>query len=224
MAGLMARILILCLALSATSLALPAQANIVGRASVIDGDTIEIYGQRVRLFGIDAPESAQTCDAAGTRWRCGHLAALALDEKIASRPVDCTEKDRDRYHRIVAVCRVDGEDLGAWLVVEGWAMAYRHYSTAYVAQEEAAHAAHRRIWRGTFVPPWDWRRGRRIEPTASDASDCKIKGNISAKGVRIYHIPGGQYYDRTVITPSKGEKWFCSEAEARAAGWRRSKR
>ncbi len=218
------RAIVAWLAFLVAGLAPAAYADVTGRASVIDGDTIEIHGQRVRMFGVDAPESAQTCEASGTQWRCGHLAALALGEKIASRPVSCTEKDRDQYHRIVAVCRVGGEDLSAWLVAEGWAMAYRHYSTAYVLQEDAARAAHRRIWRGKFMPPWDWRRCRRLEPAASDASDCKIKGNISSHGERIYHVPGGRYYDRTVITPPKGEKWFCTEPEAQAAGWRRSKR
>jgi len=53
---------------------------------------------------------------------------------------------------------------------------------------------------------------------------CIIKGNISDRGERIYHMPGGEFYDRTRISLAKGERWFCSEADARAAGWRRSKR
>jgi len=205
------------------ALASAAHAEIVGRASVIDGDTIEIHGQRIRLFGIDAPESAQLCLAEDRRWRCGQQAALALDERIAGRPVACTEKDRDRYGRIVAVCRAGDLDINAWLVAEGWALAYRRYSTDYVDEEAAAGAARKGVWRGTFVPPWDWRRGRRLEAVATESGDCRIKGNVSSKGERIYHVPGGRFYERTRIDTSKGERWFCSEAEAQAAGWRRSR-
>jgi len=127
------------------ALASAAHAEIVGRASVIDGDTIEIHGQRIRLFGIDAPESAQLCLAEDRRWRCGQQAALALDERITGRPVACREKDRDRYGRIVAVCRAGDEDLNAWLVAKGWALAYRRYSTDYVDEEAAAGAARKGI-------------------------------------------------------------------------------
>ena len=119
------------------------------------------------------------------------------------------------------------------MVRHGWALAYRHYSTAYVADEDAAHVAGEGIWRGTFDAPWDWRRGQRqgaaqvqSQPQAvsgATASQCVIKGNISSKGERIYHVPGGEYYDATRIDTSKGERWFCTEAEAVAAGWRRSK-
>ncbi len=194
-----------------------------GQASVIDGDTIEIHGQRIRLRGIDAPESGQLCYIGGKRWRCGKDAANVLADLINRRPVTCQERDRDRYGRVVAICRVAGEDLGAWLVGNGLALAYRRYSTAYVPHEGRARLAKAGMWRGAFVPPWEWRRGQRLEATASEPSDCPIKGNVSSKGERIYHVPGGRYYDHTRIDPSKGERWFCSEAEAQGAGWRRSR-
>ncbi len=215
---------ILSLAFIAGLALVDARADVVGRASVIDGDTIEIHSQRIRLHGIDAPESGQLCLASNERYRCGKKAALALDDKIAGRPVSCEQKDRDRYGRIVAVCRLAGEDLNGWLVAEGWALAYRQYSTDYVDEEASAKAEGKGVWRGTFVPPWDWRRGQRLEATASEPGDCRIKGNINSKGERIYHVPGGRFHERTRIDTSKGERWFCSEAEARAAGWRRSMR
>lgn len=200
-------------------------ADVAGSASVIDGDTIEIHGQRIRLHGIDAPEGDQLCQVEAKSWRCGQQASLALDAKIAQRPVSCKQKDLDRYHRIVAVCFAGSEDLNAWMVAEGWALAYRQYSTDYVGQERAASAAHKGIWRGSFVPPWEWRTGKRLEVVNDTKSgQCKIKGNISSTGERIYHVPGGQFYDRTQIDSVNGERWFCTEGEARAAGWRRSQR
>jgi endonuclease YncB( thermonuclease family) len=135
--------------------------DLTGRASVIDGDTIEIHGQRIRLFGIDAPESRQTCEANGQTYRCGQQAALSLADHVGQRTVACEQRDNDRYGRIVAICRAGAEDLNAWLVSQGWALAYRHYSTAYLAEEDAARTAHLGIWRGTFTAPWEWRRGDR---------------------------------------------------------------
>ncbi len=202
--------------------------RLTGTVTVIDGDTIEIHGQRVRLFGIDAPESAQTCEAGGKAYRCGQQAALALADEIGRRTVSCNPRDVDRYGRIVAVCAAGDEDLNAWMVRHGWALAYRQYSTAYVPDEEGARAAGAGIWRGTFTPPWDWRHGQASgaaapESASQPAGGCLIKGNISRSGERIYHLPGQRYYDRTRIDASKGERWFCSEAEAQAAGWRRSR-
>ena len=204
---------------------------IVGHVSVIDGDTLEIHGTRIRLHGIDAPESGQLCTAQGGTFRCGQHAALALADRIGSRTATCEPKDRDRYNRVVAVCRSGGEDLNAWMVAHGWALAYRQYSSDYIREEDSASAAKIGIWQGDFVAPWDWRRGKRVEIAETQKKQetqqpqtCLIKGNISASGERIYHVPGGQYYNATRINTSKGERWFCSENEARAAGWRRSLR
>ncbi len=210
--------LILCL------LATPALADVTGPARVIDGDTLEVQGQRIRLHGIDAPESRQLCRLDGKPWQCGKDATNALAEKIASQLVTCEDLGRDRYERIIGRCTVAGEDIEAWMVSEGLALAYRRYSLDYVDEEADAQAARRGIWAGEFVPPWEWRRGKRLVANDNAADQCRIKGNISRSGERIYHAPGGQYYDRTKISPSKGERWFCSEAEAAAAGWRRSKR
>ena len=72
----------------------------------------------------------------------------------------------------------------------------------------------------------EWRRGKRLQAVATPegATGCIIKSNVSSKGERIYHIPGGQYYKRTKISTAKGERWFCTEAESIAAGWRKAKR
>ena len=199
-------------------------ADLKGPARVIDGDTIEIAGQRVRLHGIDAPEAAQTCRLSSQEWQCGFVATARLIEATQGQDVRCEERDRDRYGRVVAVCFVGDTDLNAWLASEGWALAYRDYSLDYVDEEDRARASRKGLWRGEFTPPWDWRRGARQAANESVAGKCLIKGNISSKGERIYHVPGGQYYERTKISTAKGERWFCTEAEARAVGWRASKR
>lgn len=201
---------------------------IVGKARVIDGDTIDIAGQRIRLHGIDTPESEQTCTIDGKKYACGQNATFALSQIIGRHWVYCHEKDRDRYGRIVAVCNLagaNGPEVNGTMVRTGWALAYRQYSKQYVGLEKEAQQAKAGLWQGQFVKPWDWRRGKRLSAANDNKpAKCLIKGNIGRRGTRIYHVPGGQYYNRTKISQSKGERWFCSEAEARAAGWRRSKR
>ena len=132
---------------------------LAGRVSVIDGDTIELHGKRVRLFGIDAPEGGQTCqDASGKIWRCGTTAARVLDELTRGKTINCEQRDIDRYGRIVAVCLAGGRDVAAELVERGLAVAYRRYSRDYVAFEEKARAAGMGLWSGTFEMPSDWRK------------------------------------------------------------------
>jgi endonuclease YncB( thermonuclease family) len=166
-------------------------ADLVGQASIIDGDTIEIHGQRIRLFGIDAPEHDQLCEASGAQYRCGQQAALALADQIGKQTVDCVPRDVDHYGWVIAVCSVAGEDLNAWMVRGGWALAYRHYSTAYVPDEDAAHPAGDGIWRGTFDALWDWRQGKRqgaaqVESqapvsSAAGAGQCESRATSAAR-------------------------------------------
>lgn len=132
---------------------------IVGRATIIDGDTLEIHGQRIRLWGIDAPESRQTCTRAGQTYRCGQQAANALSNWIGQRPVTCTPEGRpDRYQRIVARCRVQGADAATYLVSRGFALDYPRYSGgAYASAQAGAQRARRGVWAGEFQRPWEWR-------------------------------------------------------------------
>ena len=227
----------------------PKLERLIGKAKALDGDTIEIGAARIRLFGIDAPENGQTCTVKRKPFHCDRAATSALREKISGQIVECEPKDVDRYMRVVAVCFVQGEDINAWMVGQGWALAYRQFSRDYISQERRAAAAKVGMWQGQFEPPWDWRSKNNqlsAENTQSDAfaavpkiisgnklarstdsapaRDCTIKGNINDGGERIYHVPGDKFYTRTVITLAKGERWFCSESEARSAGWRRAPR
>jgi endonuclease YncB( thermonuclease family) len=146
-----------------------AAADLTGTASVIDGDTVEVQGKRIDLFGIDAMEAAQTCTIGGRPYHCGQKAAAALSEFIGQRKVICEQREIDKYGRIVAMCRVDGEDMGAWMVAHGWALAHDRYSRVYDDEELSARRNKRGIWRGTFVRPWVWReRGANVEAAMTD--------------------------------------------------------
>ncbi|MRX52036.1 thermonuclease family protein [Paracoccus sp. S-4012] len=204
-------------------LALPcAAASISGTAAVSDGDTLRIGPVIVRIHGIDAPETDQPCqDAAGALWNCGAAAANLLADLADGRIVACAALEHDRYGRIVARCTVDEHDLGRELVASGMAWAYREYSLDYSSEEKAAQAEGKGVWAAQNVPPWEFRAGRwEREAANAPRSGCPIKGNISARGERIYHTPWSSSYTKTLIDEEKGERWFCDEAEAQAAGWR----
>lgn len=136
-----------------------AQQPIVGQASVVDGDTLEIRGIRIRLFGVDAPESAQTCrDDDGQLYRCGQKGALALSDFIATKPVSCAPVDTDRYGRTVATCTVAGADVADWLVRAGLAFDWPQYSKGrYGTAQKAAERAGDGMWGGQWVLPWRYR-------------------------------------------------------------------
>ena len=140
-------------ALPAPTAAAPAAADISGHARVVDGDGLEIGGQRIRLHGVDAFETRQMCGAHA----CGRASADALRNLVGGRPVDCAEMDRDRYDRIVAICHVGGEDLGAAQVRQGHAVAYTRYSQRYVMEERAARRDNAGAWAYGFTPPEAWR-------------------------------------------------------------------
>jgi len=160
--------LILAAALVIGGLVVPSTAEaeeLIGRATVVDGDTLGIRDQKIRLHGIDAPESSQRCTHPnGKEWRCGQKAANALSDKIGHRNVRCVGDKRDRWGRLIAVCFLGSEDLNAWLVRRGWAVAYRRYSKDYVSQEDRARKAKAGVWSGTFEMPWDRRRAQRQKP------------------------------------------------------------
>ena len=148
--------------------AMPARAEMVleGPARVIDGDTIEIKGQRIRLHGIDAPESRQQClDQAGYSYACGKAATESLRAFLLHTPVKCLSDSYDRYKRLIAIREVQGTNINAWMVKSGWALAYRKYSKDYIADEDEARTSVRGIWSGTFIEPWRWRRGDRLQST-----------------------------------------------------------
>lgn len=151
-------IVALCVSLLIAFVAAPARAEVTGKPRVIDGDTLEIAGERIRLYGIAAPAPDQTCTADGAEWSCGQEATFALIFETAYHWVTCKGDNRDRAGRLVAVCTIGPYDLNALMVRKGWALADRRYASDYVDEEEEARAARRGLWKGEFVAPWDWRR------------------------------------------------------------------
>ena len=137
--------------------------GLVGIARVINGDTIALGSTRIRLDGIDAPETKQTCELNGQTYPCGQQSTEALITLLGARPVECSEKGKDRNQRIIARCEVGSIDIGNWMVEHGWAVAFRKYSMAYVGAEEHARAAKLGMWAGNFSMPEQWRRATRTE-------------------------------------------------------------
>jgi endonuclease YncB( thermonuclease family) len=136
----------------------PALTTTIGSPRVVDGDTIEMSGTRIRLEAIDAPELHQSChDANGRVWPCGSVAARELRTVINGREVRCEPSHLDQYRRVLAICYgPDGTDINAWMVRQGWALAFRN-STRYRSEQREAETAKRGLWAGTFTRPWEWR-------------------------------------------------------------------
>lgn len=217
---------LLVLGIAAVSMAAAAQAeSISGPVRVVDGDTLEIGETVVRLADIDAPEMGQLCDGPKALRRCGKLAADFLADRIDGQTVVCAVASVDHYGRSIASCSYDGEDISGTLVREGYALAYVKFSDRYAAEEADARTREAGLWRATVEPPWEY-RAHRWEGARQEAPEgCPIKGNISRNnGDRIYHVPWSEHYSRTKISLDKGERWFCSEDEALAAGWRPPRR
>jgi endonuclease YncB( thermonuclease family) len=237
---------------AALILANPVTAGPSGTIHVVDGDTFKIDGTTVRLHAIDAPETDQMCgDANSPAWACGDWVRNKTRQMYEGRSAICVATDTDRYGRTVAKCSVDGQDVGEQLVSDGLAFAYRQYGMDYDLVEKGAAVNGRGLHGTGIMSPAAFRSAQRAKarPTTLAQntgaktvtvnrgkstkrsglpnivnSNCTIKGNVSlSSGERIYHVPGQEFYSKTRISPTKGERWFCSEAEARAAGWRKAR-
>ena len=132
-----------------------------GRANVLDGDTVHVDGTRIRLHGIDAPETRQTCSVKQRSYACGEYATRKLRELIQNKIIRCSVSGHDKYGRAIATCRYQDINLNEWMVREGLALAYRRYSREYIAAETYAIENNKGIHRGTFIPPWEWRKRQR---------------------------------------------------------------
>jgi endonuclease YncB( thermonuclease family) len=147
--------------------------DLLGRASIVDGDTLEIHGTRIRLWGIDAPESNQLCRGEDSlQYRCGAKAANELAAFIGGQPVSCTPVTTDRYGRTVASCAAGGTDLADWLVRQGLALDWPRYSHGrYAAAQDEARGHERGIWSGSYVEPWRFRECIKLGGRPAACSD-----------------------------------------------------
>lgn len=130
-----------------------AATGVTGHAHVIDGDSLVVGGRELRLKGIDAPEGRQHCTRNGADWACGEDARRHLQALIGGHTVICRAVESDRFHRLLAVCEVDGRTLNAAMVEDGFAVSYGNYR----AEEDRARSARRGIWAGEFERPREWR-------------------------------------------------------------------
>jgi endonuclease YncB( thermonuclease family) len=219
---------------------------------ITDGDTLVLGGTSFRLDGIDAPERDQVClDENGAVWACGTGARNRLTELTAKRAIRCEDKGPDHAYpnsRHIGICSVDGDatTLNQQLVREGWAVNFEPYAKGrFKADEDDALANRRGQWKGCFATPRDFRRwnkgtAKMLGSTCSTGNDtperdklfpddpampsgCSIKGKVSLRaqltGNRgIYHMEGCRDYQRT----KHPNRWFCSEEEAKAAGFRKA--
>ena len=133
--------------------------EIYGTPTITDGDTIKILNNKIRLYGIDAPEKKQKCTKKAKEYNCGIVATKALIEKINKNSVKCVvQKNKDRYNRFIGICFVGQEDLNKWMVRNGYAIAYSRYSKDYILDEKFAKINKLGLWSGTFLKPEKWRK------------------------------------------------------------------
>ena len=203
--------------------AVPAKSTgtIAGRAIARTGDTLRIGAVTLKLTGIEAPHSEQTCTkgAGGRRWKCGEAAVQALKSIVGSKIVACEITAREEAGRASGSCRADGIDIGGELVKGGHVFAERGLFSRYGSLEGEAMAAKAGLWSGEAERPADYRAKRWEDAKRSAPDGCPIKALVSSEG-RIYVLPWSRTYDRVKVRSGRGERWFCSEAEAQAAGWR----
>ena len=144
------------------STSVQSQKLIKGKAKVIDGDTIHIGNNKIRLHGIDAPEQKQTCSFEGNEWNCGQDATFFLSNLINKKSVSCRVNDIDQYKRLVAVCFIDNININQLMIISGWAIAYKYYSKDFIKEEEIAKQNKIGIWRGSFEEPYIYRKKKQI--------------------------------------------------------------
>ena len=202
---------------------LPVSANdVVGRALVIDGDTIELNGKQYRLSGIDAPEAAQTVKLpTGGEDFFGRGAALVLRSLLQDGETKCLPRgERDVRGASLAVCFSGDTDVGAELVERGMAWTLPEAPAAYKKLETVAREKRHGFWRDQWEQPWLFRRRMQVVADASAPDRCAFKGIVDQKDNRIYFAPWSPWYDNYKVEVQRGDKWLCSEAEAIAAGWK----
>ena len=208
------------------------ESNLVKVIRAVDGDTIEIEGgEKVRYIGIDTPETVDPRKPV----QCFGVEASKKNKELVEGKMVRLEKDitdRDKYNRLLRYIYVGDTFINLELVKQGFAYSYSYppdikHQDQFVKAQQEAREANRGLWSACSADP---RVNTSATPQASSpvstaqnsSSSCTIKGNISTSGEKIYHLPGCGSYAKTQIDESHGERWFCTESEAQAAGWRKA--
>jgi endonuclease YncB( thermonuclease family) len=229
MSSRVALLLVILAALFASHRATFSSQNSGEHLQVIDGDTLQVGSDVVQLYGIDAPELGQLCDSNGRLWHCGMEATLALHKLVSLNrsSLRCSPWSNEADSATpptgaTQVCEVGDEDVAVLTLRTGNSLALPGAFPDYVEAERQARKGRVGIWRSDFVVPWEWRAGVQSPIRRSDASrECSIKGVFDADGQRRYFVPTDAEYPALTIDSDRGEKMFCSDDEARLAGWRR---
>ncbi len=204
------------------SLMTDAASTLEGRAVALSGDTLRVAGTTVTLSGIEAPVDGQTCVSETSRpWHCDAAAKTALERLLRSGRVKCDLSGSDNLGHRIGTCREGETDIAAELVRNGHVFAETGFFSAYGSLENQARTAKAGIWSGEAERPSDYRAQKWEEAKREFPEGCPIKGNVRG-GRRIYVLPWARGYERVKISSRKGERWFCSEDEAVAAGWKPS--
>jgi endonuclease YncB( thermonuclease family) len=190
-----------------------------GRATAITGDRLKVAGTIVHLDGIEAPDADQMCDGPSGKWKCGSAAKEALSRAVRGRSISCEVTGKDETATPTARCIIGGTDVAAPLVQSGHAFAESGFFARYGGEEREAKVAKIGLWSGDAERPADYRAKRWDEAKRSAPEGCPIKGSV-ASGARIYVLPWSSSYDSVRVSTARGERWFCSEDEAQAAGWK----
>ena len=221
--------------------------------AVVDGDTIKVdyHGKTtsVRLIGVNTPETVDPRkDVECFGEEASQFLRSLLEGKAVRLEPDISQSDRDKYDRLLRYIYLDGEDVSLTIIQNGYGYEYTYNvpyqkQARYRAAQTEAENGKRGLWADGVCTksepvatkpqtpenePANTSKPQNTAPVvtapATSTQHCKIKGNISSSGEKIYHMPGQQFYDKTVVDTSKGERWFCTEQEAVNAGWRKSKR
>jgi endonuclease YncB( thermonuclease family) len=194
-----------------------------GYAYAVGSDTLRIGGTVLRLTGIDTPEAEQRCGKAGRSWRCGAAAEIALSRLVDGQRVSCALSGSDGAGHALGRCTVGRKDLGAELVRQGHLFAEGGILARYAAEEREARAAKAGMWSGDVERPAEYRAKLWEEARRRAPDGCPIKGRVTGSA-RIYVLPWSPDYERARVQKSRGERWFCSEQEAVAAGFKAAQR
>lgn len=197
---------------------------VTGRASAVTGDTLRVSGKILRLAGIDAPVPGQTCSKSnGKKWPCAAAARSALERLVHRQRISCEQQTASDGGQGLAHCRAGQIDIAQELVRRGHVFASDKIGKPYASEEESAKSEQAGIWQGQVDHPDTWRTKVWDEAKRAAPDGCPIKGLVRSEG-RIYAMPWSDGYNGRALRPVKGERWFCSEDEARAAGFRPSTR